>query len=124
MKIIKRDDRHVFTDDRGLIDVLLDQGVSIKNVLYMTGKKGAVRGSHVHKKDTHYCMVMEGSVNYSILNNDKTTSTFLLNEGDIVFTPVGEIHKFVFNEDGKMLALCTESRAQNDYEEDITRIEF
>jgi quercetin dioxygenase-like cupin family protein len=124
MKIIKRDDRHVFTDDRGLIDVLLDQGVSIKNVLYMTGRAGAVRGSHVHKKDTHYCMVLTGMVEYCVLNEDKSITKTMLNEGDIVFTPVGEIHKFVFATTGTMLALCTESRAQNDYEEDITRIEF
>lgn len=124
MTITKRNERHTFTDDRGLLDVLLPDGVVIKNVLYMTGETGAVRGSHVHKKDTHYCTLLSGSVNYCTLNKDETVNTTVLEVGDTVFTPVGEIHKFVFNEPSVMLALCTESRAQNDYELDIIRIDF
>lgn len=124
MKIIKRSERHTFTDERGLLDVLLEDGATIKNVLYMTGEKDAIRGSHVHAKDTHYCLLVSGSVDYCILNEDKSVTAVTLEEGDIVFTPVGEIHKFVFRQPSIMLALCTESRAQNDYEEDITRIQF
>lgn len=123
MKLYKQEDRQTYVDDRGIIDVLLPEGVTIKNALYITGKPGAVRGSHYHAKDTHYCLVIGGKIEYTCKRGAKR-ETVVLESGDMVFTPVEEKHKFTFLTDGIFIALATESRSQKNYESDTTRCEL
>jgi len=122
MKLYKNKDVETHSDDRGDLKVLLPEDAVIKSVLLCTGKKGSVRGSHWHKKDTHYCYVTKGKISYEYMSYKKFI--VILKPGDMVFTPIKEKHKFVFLEDGEFIAMATEPRSQESYEEDITREEF
>ena len=52
-----------FTDERGEIFKLLDDGKTVvKSVLLITCKKGAIRANHYHKKDSHYVYMLSGSM--------------------------------------------------------------
>ena len=51
-------------DERGVIVDILTREANIKSVLYITGKKGTVRGNHYHMKDSHYCFVVSGKIRY------------------------------------------------------------
>jgi len=112
------------SDDRGdLLELLPDVTQAIHAVLYCTGKTGAVRGSHVHAKDTHFCYVLSGTIQYEWFEGEERKSR-VLSPGDCVFTPVGEKHRFVFLTDGAFIAMATEPRTQNSYESDTTRVNF
>jgi quercetin dioxygenase-like cupin family protein len=123
MKLYKQSDRTTYVDERGIIDLLLPEGVTIKNALYITGKPGAVRGSHYHTNDTHYCVCIGGKIEYT-WKSGKEEGTVVLESGDMVFTPQEEKHKFTFLTDGIFIALATESRASKDYEKDTIRVEM
>lgn len=123
MRIYRKDDLGVYTDERGYIANMLPEGVVIKSVLYITGKKGSVRGNHWHKKDTHYCFVVKGRIRY--IHEGLTMNPYqVLSPGEMVFTPAGEKHRFEFIDDGIFIAMATEARTQKDYEADTTRGEF
>ncbi|SRR5258708_21842454 len=122
MKIIKIRDK--FVDQRGLIVSIFPLGVHIASILYVTGTIGAVRGNHYHIKDEHYCYVIEGSINYSWINEDGEKQSTLLEPGDMVYTPAGEKHQFIFLTAGAFIAMATESREQAHYEEDTIREHF
>ena len=47
-----------------------------------------------------------------------------LSKGDIVYSAPMEHHRFVFQTHGAFIAMATQSRVQNDYENDTIRIEF
>lgn len=124
MKIYKRADIEAYDDDRGLLKVLPGDE-AIQRVLYCTGNPGAVRGSHVHAKDTHYCYVTKGTIRYEYKEaDDKPVEKVDLLPGDMVFTPVGEIHRFVFVTNGAFIALSTLPRTKESYESDITKKTF
>lgn len=116
----------IHEDDRGVITSMIPPTEIIKSVLYITGKKGSERGNHIHKKDTHYCYVVSGSIKYVWEVWDEDTKRFIKHEasicaGDIVYTPTDEPHKFVFQTDGAFIAMATEGRGQKAYEQDIIK---
>lgn len=120
MRNIKPD----FTDERGDIIKLLDDGkTNIKSVLLITCKKGAIRANHYHKKDTHYCYMLFGSMEYTEQDfKTKKNETILVNKGDMVFTPPMTPHAMKFLEESAFLTLATESRHHDHYEDDTVRI--
>jgi mannose-6-phosphate isomerase-like protein (cupin superfamily) len=123
MKLI--DNLEKYEDDRGLIQNFVPDGVIIKSALYITGKKGAVRGNHVHTKDEHYCVVVEGKIRYEYKENEGAqTKSVLLTKGMAVHTPAGERHRFIFMIQGAFVALATEPRKQDHYEADTKREVF
>src|SRR3989344_4344625 len=101
-----------FIDERGAIAKILDDGkTNIKSILLITSKKGAIRANHYHKKDTHYCYLLSGSMEYHeksvprSLNATGIPATegglgieggevekAMLQAGDMVFTPAMQIH--------------------------------
>ena len=95
----------------------------IKSVLLISSKKGAVRANHYHKKDTHYCYILSGRMEYTeqAVSGGKKEST-ILEQGDMVFTPALTIHALKALEDSEFLTLATESRGQEHYEEDTIRV--
>lgn len=111
-----------YEDVRGYIQNLLPPGVVIRSVLLCTGKRGAVRGNHHHIKDVHYCYVLSGAIRYFY---QTTPLSFLKNidlkVGDMVESPAGEYHKFVFLERGAFIAMAKEPRLQKNYESDTVR---
>src|SRR3989338_9749266 len=63
---ITRNIKPDFTDERGEIIKLLDDGkTSIKSVLLIKSRKGAVRANHYHKEDAHYVYMVYGSMEYT-----------------------------------------------------------
>lgn len=113
-----------FIDKRGAISKILDDGKTVlKSVLWITSKKGTVRANHYHQKDTHYCYMVSGSMEYyeKPLEGGELTKA-IVEKGDMVFTPAMHIHATKFLEDAIVLVLATESRAQENYENDTVRV--
>ena len=116
-----------FTDDRGDITKLLDDGKTvIMSTLLITCNKGAVRANHLHKKDSHYSYMVSGKMLYSEqpLDQPDKKESVIVEAGDMVYSPPGMIHAMEFLEDSVFLALATESRQQASYEADTVRIKI
>lgn len=113
-----------FTDIRGSITRILDDGVAIKSVLLITSKAGSVRANHYHREDAHYCYFMSGKAEWheKPLWGDEDEEVAALEAGDMVYTPPFTIHAVRFLEDSVFFAFAIKSRAQEDYEEDTVRL--
>jgi len=121
-EIIKITNR--YEDARGLIENITPPE-SIKDILWITGIKGAVRGNHYHKEDTHYCYVASGRIKYSWQEHDSgEVHEVILVPGDLVVSTPMQKHRFEFLEDGAFIAMATKSREQENYESDTVRVEF
>jgi len=117
-----------FTDERGEILKILDDGkTTIKSVLLITSKKGAVRANHFHKADSHYVYLLSGSMEYTeqpVNGNENQRETIIVNAGDMVYTPPMVSHAMKFLEDSTFLALSPHSRHQAAYESDLVRVKL
>ena len=115
-----------YKDIRGILMNATPMNPLIKNVMYITGKKGAIRGMHRHRKDTHYCLVIKGTICYIWKDhkNPKRSGAIDLTPGDIVLSEIGELHKFIFKTEGAFIAMATEARTQESYESDTIRENF
>lgn len=113
-----------FIDERGGIAKVLDDGViNIKSILRITSKKGAIRSNHYHKKDSHYCYLESGALEYYERPVEGgEIKKAVLAKGDMVFTPPLTIHAMKFLEDSVLWAFATRSRGQKEYEQDTIRI--
>ena len=118
--------RHIspeFIDDRGGITRILDSTSPIRSILSITSRKGSIRSNHYHKKDTHYCYLVSGKMEWSELPVEKgELESAVLEPGDMIFTPAMTIHAVRFLEDSVFLTFATEARNQPDYEADTVRI--
>lgn len=124
---IFRDIQPDFVDDRGSISKLLDDGkTSIKSILLITCNKGAVRANHYHKRDSHFCYMLSGRMEYTEqpVGGPGEKESVLVEAGDMVYSAPMTIHAMRFLEDSVFLAFATESRNQKDYEKDTVRIEL
>lgn len=122
MELIKLNSE--YKDKRGVIHNITPD-VPVRDILYITGKKGSVRGNHYHKKDRHFCYIVSGSILYQWESKDGSKSgEVLLNPGDIVVNDILEKHRFIFKTAGSFIAMATESRKQSNYEEDTVRESF
>jgi len=112
-----------FVDDRGGITRILDSESPIRSILSITSKKGSIRSNHYHKKDTHYCYLVSGKMEWfeRALEGGEMESA-VLEPGDMVFTPAMTIHAVRFLEDSLFLTFATEPRNQADYESDTVRV--
>ena len=63
--ILTRNITAEFTDVRGAITKILDNGTAIKSILLITSQAGAVRANHYHKKDSHYAYLLSGKMEYT-----------------------------------------------------------
>ncbi len=117
-----------FVDDRGYISRLVDTDeYPLRAVLYITSKKGTVRGNHYHKKDAHFVYCMSGKFRYSekkIGSKNSKVESVILKPGDLVLSKPGVVHAMEFLEDTVFLAFTTEKREQDKYEKDIKRIKI
>ena len=114
-----------FTDQRGAITKILDDGkTTIKSILLITSEKGAIRANHYHKKDSHYCYLLSGKIEYTEQPVDKKSEpeTTILEAGDMIYSPPMTMHAVRFLEKSVLLTLATEYRDQADYESDTVRV--
>ena len=123
---ITRNVKPDFVDERGEIIKLLDDGkTSIKSVLLIKSRKGAIRANHYHKEDAHYVYMVYGSMEYTEqpVGSDKK-EILIVKEGDMVYTPPMVAHAMHFLEDSAFLALAIKSRHHEAYESDTVRIKL
>lgn len=117
-----------FKDERGYITrIVNDDKKKFKAVLYITSKKGTERGNHYHKSDFHYVYCISGKFRYSeksMHNPNSKTDSVILKPGDLVLSSPMMAHSMEFLEDTVFLAITTEGREQNKYEEDTVRIKI
>ncbi|OGZ99939.1 MAG: hypothetical protein A3C07_02820 [Candidatus Sungbacteria bacterium RIFCSPHIGHO2_02_FULL_47_11] len=125
MKIFKNI-KPEFVDVRGAITKILDDGATvIKSILLIESKPGSIRGNHYHKKDSHYCYLLSGKMEYFKKSaQGGEIESVVLNSGDMVFSPSMTIHAFRALEDSVFIALATEYRSQDRYEEDTVRVKL
>ena len=120
--------RHIspeFIDDRGGITRILDSASPIRSILSITSRKGSIRSNHYHKKDTHYCYLVSGKMEWYEKPVEKgELESAVLEPGDMIFTPAMTIHAVRFLEDSVFLTFATEARNQPDYEADTVRIKL
>lgn len=114
-----------FIDERGEMSHLLEENVSINSAILISCKKGAVRANHFHKKDNHYSIVLEGKMNYFYKDSKSSKiKKILVKKGYCVYTPAKEIHAMKFLEKSLFLALATEQREQDKYEDDTVKVKI
>lgn len=117
-----------FIDERGFISRIVDDDkIGFRAVLYITGKKGATRGNHYHKKDSHFVYCLSGKFRYSEKNMGKPASkkeSVILKPGDLVLSKPMVAHSMEFLEDSVFLAITTEAREQKKYEGDLVRLKL
>lgn len=117
-----------FTDERGGITKILDDGkTTIKSVLLITCKKGAIRANHYHKQDSHYCYMLSGSMEYTekpVDADDSQKETIIVKMGDMVYSPPMTMHAMRFLEDSVFFVMAIQSRSQADYESDTVRVKL
>lgn len=123
-KVYKVKPFHV--DDRGEMSYLLDEEVPITSALLITSKKGTVRANHYHQKDSHYCYLLKGKMEYHEkgLEKDAKKEKVIVNAGEVIYTPPQKIHAMKFLQDSVFIALTTESRERGKYEKDLVRIKL
>lgn len=125
MRLYKADTRRKFEDARGIIDNLTPDGMHFQHVARITGVADAVRGNHYHKEDEHYCYVDFGVISYEYMEPSSTElKKVLLTEGDVVYTPAGEKHRFTFRSNGVFYSFSKLPRDHDTYEKETVREEF
>lgn len=117
-----------FKDERGYITRLInDEKIPFKAVLYISSKAGTERANHYHKKDSHHVFCVSGKFRYSEKDITKLNSkveSVIIKPGDLVYSRPMIAHSMEFLEDTVFLAITTESRKQDKYEEDLVRIKI
>ena len=118
--LIELDKPH--TDDRGYIQSLVN--FPMKNISYISSKKGAVRSNHYHFTDWHYMYALSGSFDYYYrpTNSHEDPKLIRVKKGDMIFTPPLEDHATVFIENCDLLVMSRNPRDQKTYEADTQRV--
>jgi dTDP-4-dehydrorhamnose 3,5-epimerase-like enzyme len=112
-----------YEDSRGVIQMLVEK-TDFSSASLIGSAKDTTRATHWHKKDSHYCMVLHGSILYlerPVGSLDKPVAT-TIQTGELFYTPPMVEHEMFFPEDTVFLCLSTLSRAHQDYENDTTRL--
>lgn len=114
-----------FVDERGEMSHLLEGETPITSAVLITSKKGAIRANHYHKHDTHHVYIIKGSMEYTyqaVDDPEKKKHTVTVKAGQLVTSPPMTMHAMKFLEDSIFIALTTEARDQEKYEEDTVRV--
>jgi len=111
-------------DKRGMILPLVD--VVMRSALLITSRKGTVRANHYHKKDWHYCYVLEGEIDYyhRPVGGKGKPKKVTVKKGRLFFTPPMVEHAMVFTRDTTFLCLSRQPRDPDSYEKDLIRVEL
>jgi dTDP-4-dehydrorhamnose 3,5-epimerase-like enzyme len=114
-----------YKDERGMIQMVLEDE-AISSVSIISSKAGSTRASHWHKKDSHYCWVQSGKIEYfeRPVGSNSTPKFTLIQEGELFYTPPLAEHEMYFPEDTVFHCYSTLSRKNKNYENDTTRLGF
>ena len=111
-----------FVDARGVIQNLLHQNIG--SVVHITSAPGSTRASHWHRKDWHFCFVLDGHIEYfeREVGSIATPRFQVIHQGELFFTPPNMEHEMYFPVATSFLTLANLHRAPADYEEDLVRL--
>ena len=114
--------RAPFVDERGEIQNLIDAPFASAAVIRSV--KGAVRGNHYHKTDYHYTWLQCGGMIYlhRPVGSTAPAEQWLIEPGQLFFTPQGYEHTMVFTKDSVMLVFAKNNREMANYEADTVRV--
>ena len=125
---VTRDIKPEFTDARGGITKILDDGKTApKSILLISSKAGTVRANHYHKEDAHYVYMLSGKMEYfekPIGADNAAAESVVLVAGDMVYSPPMIVHAMRFLADTTWVVLAMKSRQQEAYEADTVRVPF
>jgi len=111
------------TDDRGqIVDIFYKD--KIEHVAVIESVKGAIRGNHYHKLTTQHMLITKGSLEYwyKPLNSEEPATFVILEAGDFITTPPGEVHALKIIEDNEFVVFTEGLRGGKDYEDDTYRL--
>lgn len=101
-------------DKRGTIkDLIVGKDFS---VTYITFKKGAVRGNHVHKKTEQIDILLNGSI--FCKKGEHANLQFKIKKGSPVWHDKGEPHAYKALKDSEMISICFGKRIGDNYSKD------
>lgn len=102
-------------DERGVIE---DMKVGKDwSVTYISFKKGAVRGNHLHNQTLQHDFVLSGKFQFKHGHSSK-----FIEAGDEVTISPGIAHAYKALEDGEIVSMCKGVRIGENYEEDTVRL--
>lgn len=114
----------IHEDERGkIVDIFYKQ--NIEHVAVITSKKGVYRGDHYHKETVQHMLMTKGSMEYwyKPVDSEGPAKMIILKEGELVSTPVNEIHALYFlEEENQFIVFSTGLRGGKDYETDTFRV--
>ena len=112
--------KNKFSDNRGDIISLIED---FANVQIIYSKKGSLRANHYHKTDSHYCYLIQGSIEYIWRDHkDSVTNKEKISSGELFLTGPNIDHEMIFTEDSIMVVVSEYKRDSVSYENDIVRI--
>lgn len=112
-------------DERGIIERLIKG--DFQSVLRTTQVKGSVRANHYHQQDSHIGYVVSGKVEYMtrVVDDEKAELThYTVEAGQLFNTPPMLVHATVALEDSDILYFTPRSGKQDEYEDDVIRVEL
>ena len=111
-----------FVDARGVIQNVLHQ--TIGSVVLIGSLEGTTRASHWHKKDWHYCFVVEGHIEYyeREVGSIACPRFQVFKQGELFFTPPNMEHEMYFSVLTVFMTLANLHRSPESYEEDLVRL--
>ena len=114
--------REPFVDERGEIRNLIDAPFTSAAVI--ASVKGAVRGNHYHKTDSHYCWLQRGEMVYlhRPAGAAGPAKRLTVKAGQMFYTPPMVEHAMHFTQDSALFVFAKNNREMANYEADIVRI--
>ena len=114
----------VFKDKRGYLFKIIDVGFS--SCIEIFSKKGSIRANHYHKKDEHYCYILDGKMLFFYRDRKKGSKLNyrILKQGDLFFTTFNQDHLAFFIKNTHFLSYSSRKRSKFDYENDLVRLKM
>ena len=113
-----------FEDERGSIwDFLTDE--TTHHIGFLISKKDAIRGSHYHKEQKQYTLVMKGKIKVTtkdLQNNNSEIEIKELTAMEMVLFPPYCYHSIEAIDDAECLIFTSKSRKGTGYEDDTFRV--
>jgi dTDP-4-dehydrorhamnose 3,5-epimerase-like enzyme len=113
-----------FEDERGSIwDFLTDE--TTHHIGFLISKKDSIRGSHYHKEQKQYTLVMKGKIKVTTKNLQNNNSEIEIKEltaMEMVLFPPYCYHSIEAIDDAECLIFTSKSRKGTGYEDDTFRV--
>jgi|TARA_B110000438_G_scaffold30619_2_gene30038 dTDP-4-dehydrorhamnose 3,5-epimerase-like enzyme len=113
-----------FEDERGSIwDFLTDE--TTHHIGFLISKKDSIRGSHYHKEQKQYTLVMKGKIKVTtkdLQNNNSEIEIKELTAMEMVLFPPYCYHSIEAIDDAECLIFTSKSRKGTGYEDDTFRV--